>query len=138
SSTVSAAGRWMRSRGRMLRMRPRPALLCAVLGANLWATVVLVPSLYGGRHGLARLAAALPLALLVWACARPTDARLLFMFPLLVAVCAGLGASASAPLPGAPALVLSAAALVAYLVAAARTAEAVSRPAPVPTQPLGE
>ena len=50
-------------------MRARPVLLCAVLGANLWATVVLVPALYGGRHGLVRLLVLLPLALLGYAVA---------------------------------------------------------------------
>src|SRR5262249_31387913 len=85
-----------------------------------------------------RLLVPIPLLLLVWACARPTDARLLFGFPFAVAVCAALGAGASAVAAPAPALILSAAALVAYLLAAARLAQATSWPAPVVTQPLAE
>ena len=96
-------------------------MLLGVLGANLWATMVLVPALWAGT-GLSRLFALVPLVPLLAAVLRPRDLLLFGAFPAALLVCALAQPEATALLGRAPALILATFALVAYLFAAARAA----------------
>ncbi|HJZ88705.1 MAG TPA: hypothetical protein VKN99_26205 [Polyangia bacterium] len=115
---------------------PRPTLLLAALGVNLWATVVLVPTLYGVAPIFARVLSPVPLFVLVSACLRPRDELLFGAFPGAIAICAAAQPDASLLLAPAPALLLSGAALLGYLFGAAWVAAQRAFPTDSSLKPL--
>jgi hypothetical protein len=118
--------------------------LVALCGANLWATIVFVPALWAGTP-LSRLVALVPLAALGVAAARRSDRWLFGIFPAALALGALVQPAASGLMVRPAALALGIAALLAYLLVAARAAaqvELASLPAqatrPLPAAPRRE
>jgi hypothetical protein len=96
-------------------------MLLGLLGANLWATVVLVPALWAGTTS-SRLLAGIPLFALAWALAQKRDFLLFGVFPTTLALCAACQLEATALLARPAVLGLAVVGLLAYLFVAARVA----------------